>query len=133
MSSKNYNDIRCSVCLTEFKLQTIQGSGAKTCPICHTMIEPLFIANDVIIEINWQSLRVLATYSKRWSKKIDQGTQANRDMVQALENILTQLKHYRPLSALPLITAEKEKEAVRLPMRSPYFNRGRRGGEGFKF
>lgn len=125
MDLTNYNDIRCPVCLKEFNLYRLKEAGYKTCPNCKSNIPPLFLVHDIIVKLNWQDLRILATYSKRWVTQFDMTIRGNQDMVKALENILNKLMPYQPAGTLPVVTAEEAKvEPKKLPLKSPYFGKG---------
>lgn len=97
--------------------------GVNRCPNCGTVIPPYLIAQDILIAINWQSLRILATYSKRWITQFDLRKRGNRDMVQALENIIHYLGHHRPPNALPIVDPEQYQAISNSPVVSPYFQK----------
>lgn len=118
---KNNNDIRCVVCHFETTTQKIKQASTTKCPNCGTEVPPMHIVHDITLNINWQELRILATYSKRWIAQFDLKKRGNRDMVQALENIIHLLSHYRPLRTLPIV--DPNKEAINLPVVSPYFQK----------
>lgn len=95
MGEKSH-DMRCPVCLSEWNQSDLMSAGIKTCPHCKTIIQPLKIEHDGYIFINWQDLRVLAIYSKRWASMFDMTQKGNQDAVQALENILEGIRRYQP-------------------------------------
>lgn len=115
-------------------LYTVQKDGWKACPNCGTIIPPLHLIYDIAILINWQQLRIMATYSKRWIGQFNTSIRGNRDMIQVLENILHQLSHYQPQNTLPIIDKEEINNAVALA--SPYFQQPKGDDmdpEGIKF
>lgn len=126
MDSKKYNDIRCHVCLQYFNLYEVQKSKVVGCPNCKTLVPPLQVINDGYIKINWQELRVLATYARRWAMTFSPDKKGNVDAVIALENTITGIAKFRPRNAAPLLADEEVKEppSKHLPIKSPYFNGG---------
>ena len=97
------NDLRCPVCLAEFNQAAMQAAGVKGCPNCHTTLQPVLIAHDGYIKINWQDLRVLAIYAQRWSITFDLTNGGNRDSLKALQNIINKLRAYEPKGGPPLV------------------------------
>lgn len=95
------NLLRCAVCLSQFDPAKLRGR--HECPTCGTVIPPLKGSEDGFIKINWQDLRILATYAERWTDTFDLGRRGDRDALQALQNILRQLSGFRPPGALPLL------------------------------
>lgn len=123
MTLQNNNDIRCSVCRNEFNLYMATKYGVRKCPKCGTEIAPIMIAQDILIKINWQDLRILANYAKRWVYTFDMSKTGNKDMSLVLENIIQQIGKYRPQSALPIITKDEDQneDNKKNGIKSPYF------------
>lgn len=96
------SDIRCQVCLLEYHSSDVIQQGLKACPNCGTMLPPQLIAEDGYVKVNWQELRVLAIYAKRWSQIFDLNIPADREYMQALQNILGKFEKYRPRNGQPL-------------------------------
>lgn len=99
------HDQRCPVCLSEFNSQEMRQAGFKSCPVCKTTLQPLTISHDGYIRINWQDMRVLAIYARRWSMGFDLTKKGNRDAIQALENIIANLSKYKPNMSEPIVPA----------------------------
>lgn len=135
MESPKNNDIRCSVCLREYNLYDQQQLGTIGCPDCRSIIPPLFLIHDIHVRVNWQDLRILATYSKRWVTQFDMTLKGNQDMVKALENILQKLQQYQPARTVPIVIQDETKvDKKTIPLRSPYFGSPEDGGiSGKKF
>lgn len=100
---KGLNDMRCPVCLLEWNKLAMQAVGIKVCPQCKTSIPALEIANDGYIKANWQDLRVLAIYAKRWAQVFNLKKQGDRDALQALDNILVNIQRFKPKNAIDLV------------------------------
>lgn len=98
-----HNDMRCPVCLLEWNKQALKQVGVNVCPQCKTSIPALEIANDGYIKANWQDLRVLAIYAKRWAQVFDLKKKGDRDAFQALDNILRKIQSYKPKNAIDLV------------------------------
>lgn len=102
MSLEKKNDMRCPVCQAEWNLEETMKAGNKSCPNCHTMLQPLKMIHDGYIKANWQDLRVLAIYARRWAAMFDD-TPGNQHAILALEVIIDNLKKHRPKDSLPLL------------------------------
>lgn len=102
------NDKRCPVCLCEWNEAVLTKAGIKQCPNCKTIIAPMNISEDGYIRINWQDMRVLAVYAKRWSSMFDLSNKGNRDAIQALVHILYKIEGFRPKTAKPLTPIEDD-------------------------
>jgi len=118
------NDIRCSVCLREFNTAQLKSEGLfnGTCPICGTGIKPHKMAEDGYVKVNWQELRVLAIYARRWADTFDRRPLGNLQAITVLENILKRLERYKPPGADPLDGTPKV-NPKELPLPSPYFKK----------
>ena len=97
------NDIRCPVCLKEFESRVAFTPTQSSCPNCHTALLPLFIEHDGYFKANWQDLRVLAIYAKRWTAMFDMTNKGNQEAVIALNNIIRSLSKHQPKNAPPLV------------------------------
>lgn len=96
-------DMRCAVCTAEFRADELKLAGVKACPNCGSTMAPLKVSQDGYIKINWQDLRTLAIYAKRWSGVFPTNSKGNRDALLALQVILKALEKYRPKDAMPLV------------------------------
>lgn len=108
-------DRRCPVCRAEWNEKAIrEAGGGRVCPNpeCGTVIEPLNTDYDGYVRINWQDLRVLAIYARRWSMLFDMTRKPNQDAVKALFTIIEGLKKYQPKGAPPLVPNEDRIEVV---------------------
>ena len=85
---------RCPVCLEDF--DTIRKSKPYTCEYCGTRIPPLETALDGYIRVNWQDMRVLVIYARRWASMFDLTRRGNQDAARMLGNITGQVKTFRP-------------------------------------
>lgn len=103
MDSFNKNDLRCCVCLSEFRLADTQKLTERKCPNCGTQIPPQMINEDGYVKLNWQDLRVLAMYSRRWATMFDLTKSGNRHAITALENIINKILPFQPKTAKPLL------------------------------
>lgn len=90
------------------------AQGHKTCPSCHTAIMPMKIRDDITIKLNWQDLRVLAIYAKRWTTFFDLTKKDDQDCMKAFNRLIEKLLMYQPPNSLPL-TIENEVVEVKLP------------------
>lgn len=131
-------ELRCQVCLQEYDRKHQRKLGV--CPFCGTHLAAMLTADDGYIRINWQQLRVLAIYAKRWTAHFDLGKRGNKDAVQALENILHHLTQYRPKDGETLLLPEAQENVPKLTeaaagaeplaaqpdgsIPSPYFRKG---------
>lgn len=97
------NDLRCPVCLHEFNGKAMMKLGIKGCPVCKTVLQPLVMRQDGYIRVNWQDMRTLAIYAKRWSKIFDLRNKGDRDATAALKNIFIKLEKFRPVGAESLV------------------------------
>lgn len=97
------NDRRCPVCLHVFNAEAMMKLGKKGCPVCHTVLQPLETKYDGYIRINWQDIRTLAIYARRWSKIFDIKAAGDKDALAALQNIFNALSRFRPVGAQPLL------------------------------
>lgn len=97
------NDMRCPACLAEWSKASLKMAGLKGCPHCKTVLEPLKIAEDGYVHVNWQDMRVLVLYAKRWSKIFDMSNRVSNDAVMALDNIVKNIQNHRPESGALLI------------------------------
>lgn len=113
------NDKRCPVCLCEWNEAVMTKAGIKQCPNCKTVIAPMDIKDDGYIRINWQDMRVLAVYAKRWSAMFDLKVKGNRDAVQALIHILYKIEGFKPKNAKPLTPLEDDIVIARITGKSP--------------
>lgn len=93
---KKKKEWRCAVCTAEY---FTNPTGNIACQNCGTKIPPLRVAHDVTVKANWQDLRVLAIYAKRWSHIIPADTKANRQALEALNVVLKSLEKYQPKGA----------------------------------
>ena len=97
-------DIRCVVCNMCFVQAHLENTYG--CPNCGTIIKPAYIADDVMIVLNWRDARVLGNYAARWAQGFDQSDPVMRDTVKALENIIKRLEGFRPKKARGLLFAK---------------------------
>lgn len=97
------NDMRCPACLTEWNKVSLQMAGLRGCPKCKTALEPLKIEEDGYIHVNWQDMRMLVLYAKRWSKIFDRKNRVSNDAIMALDNIVAKIQSYRPENGALLI------------------------------
>lgn len=97
-----HNDIRCPVCLSEWNLADVTAQGHKNCPQCHTPIMPMKISEDGYVKLNWQDVRVLAQYARRWTVFFDRKNKSDVDAIIALNHIVAKLQMCMPKDALPL-------------------------------
>ncbi len=104
------NDFRCPVCLVEFSMPTPKEESSAGCPFCKTILRPMLTRHDGYVNINWQDLRTLAIYSKRWASLFDLAKKGDQDSRKALENIIDKLKKFRPVDA-ELLTPERDQIA----------------------
>lgn len=97
MQPNQKNDARCTACLHEFsKLQF------GRCPQCNSVLAPMALHEDVTITINWQHIRMLATYSMNWSKQLNAEHPVNRECIKALHAIVELLHKSKPAGAAEL-------------------------------
>lgn len=96
-------DVRCVVCEREYSLDAIRRAGIIGCPDCGTTLEPVYLAHDGYVRVNWQDLRMLAIFATRWSRRFDRSKRGNRDTLAALENIIEKLERYQPKNSRPLM------------------------------
>lgn len=97
------NDKRCPCCQAEWNSNALKASGLKGCPHCRTVLEPLKVIEDGYVHLNWQDLRVLVLYAKRWSKIFDTNNRTSLDAIQALNNIIAKVQVHRPETGALLI------------------------------
>ncbi len=102
------SDLRCPVCLCEYSFIAMANSGIKQCPSCNTVIQPQQMKFDGYVKMNWQDLRTLAVYAKRWSRIFDLSKKGDMDAARALENILANVRQYRPAGAEALVPSSDE-------------------------
>lgn len=107
---KKKNDLRCAVCTAEYDSKLFRHP-LDACPNCGTKIPPLKTNQDVAVKLNWQDLRVLAIYAKRWSHLIPVENPINKQALEALRLILKNLEKYQPKGSESLII---KNEVVRL-------------------
>lgn len=98
----NYNS-RCPVCLFEFNMESMAKMGVKGCPHCKTQLQMLGMNQDGYFKANWQDIRVLAIYARRWAAMFDMTNQGNVDAVKALANIIQGLSKCQPAGAPPIV------------------------------
>lgn len=104
---KPKKDLRCPVCYGEFTLSEVQGRDR--CKLCKSPVPMLIISQDGYIRVNWEDLRVLVTYSRRWSGHFDMANEYTRMMVFALDKIIDNLRSFRPEGAKLIMDAREEK------------------------
>ena len=90
---------RCTTCRAEFSEAEI--AGAKACPSCGSSGNPMAIAQDVTLRINWHELRILTIWASNWAGR--EGVPASSRL--ALESILRELDKQKPEGAAPLTLA----------------------------
>lgn len=108
-------DVRCVVCTMEFHLESVRKLGYKTCPQCQTPLPPVLLKNDGYIKANWQDMRMLAIFAKRWTARFDTTNRGNRDSVVALDNICKRLESFRPEGAEPLLGRNDQMQKPAIP------------------
>lgn len=94
------------MCLAEFYNSDLIHKGLKACPNCGTVIPPQKISEDGFVKVNWQELRVLATYAKRWASTFS-NLPTDQDMIKALDNTIMNLARYTPHGGLPIIQPDQ--------------------------
>ncbi len=62
--------------------------------------------HDGYIKVNWQEMRVLVIYAKRWAMAFDLANRTNQDAVKALNNIVLHLEQYQPKGAETFVTTD---------------------------
>lgn len=78
------------------------------CPVCGTECKPQVTIQDIQINVNWDSLRILSTYAFQWMIRVNKNPikgkeKLNQDATRALENILVALGKFQPKDSLPLV------------------------------
>ena len=133
-------EIRCSVCLNEFTQIEADPRLLACCPVCGTKVKPQRIEFDVDTRINWDDLRMLATYSMMWMIRVKKNPikgneRINKDAERALDNALVRIATFKPKDGQSLIdrrivsilkngepmNGEKKEEGVPSPY---YFGQG---------
>lgn len=89
---------RCVTCREEFTEGQI--NGAQACPNCGDTGNPMAIAQDVTISINWHELRILCLWADNWARTAQGMSDQSR---RALASIIRTLMQFRPTSA-PALT-----------------------------
>lgn len=91
------NEIRCPICRNEFP-ELVQEHAAS-CPVCKMKAPPQKIAEDVMITINWQDLRILANWAGCWQRA---AMPNNAPAIAHMEKICEQVEKVKPKGGLPL-------------------------------
>lgn len=99
----------------EFHLESVRKLGYKACPQCQTALPPVLLKNDGYIKANWQDMRMLAIFAKRWAAHFDTTKKGNRDAVVALDNICRRLESFRPGGAEPLLGRNDQMQKPSIP------------------
>lgn len=76
---------RCTDCYSEFTHEQLEGYNC--CPQCKTKSLPMYINQDVIININWHELRILTMWASWWAEeklKSEPGYQTIKSIIKRL-------------------------------------------------
>lgn len=105
-------EVRCPKC--GYRSTAGATADLKRCPSCGTHATMEFVALDVTGPINWDALRLLATWAEEHSKSFPPESRAHIE----LDVLLTNLRKLRPEGGLPLTLSEEVSEAVATVKRS---------------
>lgn len=105
--------LRCVLCRFEASKEEVlkYPPGIIGCPNCGTKLNPMKIEHDIEVSLNWQDIRLLAIYAKRWTTVFDKNNLSEKQSIQALDDLIARLAKYQPEGAQPL-TVPKEIEIV---------------------
>jgi len=94
---------RCRVCNEEFAEE--QLDGLPCCPMCRTTQHPAKLSEDITVPMNWQDLRLMVAYARRWADE-----NGDDESSELLSELSRQYACLRPKGSAPLSVIEEIRE-----------------------
>lgn len=95
-----------------------EAQGMKKCARCESTVPMLVISQDGYVHVNWQDLRVLVTFARRWSKHFDMTRDHSYFTVMTLDRIINDLREYQPRGAKDLMDETEEQTIIQAQERA---------------